>query len=430
MKKLTKLLNEQTEVKGKLQDLSKLDEPTDEQRSEMDTLETRYRGLDVEIRAARIADDEDQRQLEQEFRAGSVDPELRERLELRSKASLGAYLQAALRGGLLSGAEAELQQAAGVDGIPIELWDVPREQRAGGIEHRAVTDAPGTVGVNLQPIEPAVFAPSIAPRLGIDMPQVGTGTFASATISTAPTAGPRAKSIDAPATEAQFAVGTSTPKRIAARLELTLEDVAAVGQENFEPILRQSLSLALSDSLDDQMINGNGVAPNLAGLLQRLTDPSAPEAGVVDFDKFIAAFVGGIDGLWATMAREVAIVAGVATYRLSASTFRDATGQDLGEMAFADYAMDKYGGWWTSSRMPAADNDVQQAILYRMGRSMVGGGPGIRTAVCPHWGQISVDDIYSGSGKGERYFSVHALVGDVILVQPAAYSQVAFRVST
>lgn len=430
MKKLVDRQNEQSRHAARVRELLKLDELTDEQRSELDTAEKAVESLEIEIRSLRREDEEDQRRLAQEFRAGSVDPELRERLELRSKASLGAYLQAALRGGLVSGAEAELQQAAGVDGIPIELWDVPREQRAGGIEHRAVTDAPGTVGVNLQPMEPAVFAPSIAPRLGIDMPQVGSGTFASATITTPPTAGPRGKSGDAPATAAQFAVGTSTPKRISARLELTLEDVAAIGQDNFEPILRQSLSLALSDSLDGQVVNGNGVAPNLTGILQRLTDPSAPEAGVADFDKFIAAFVGGIDGLWSTMAREVGIVAGVDTYRLSARTFRDASGQDLGETSFADYAMDKYGGWWTSSRMPAADNNVQQAILYRMGRSMIGGGPGIRTAVCPHWGQISVDDIYSGSGKGERYFSVHALVGDVILVQPAAYSQVAFRVST
>ena len=64
-----------------------------------------------------------------------------------------------------------------------------------------------------------------------------------------------------------------------------------------------------------------------------------------------------------------------------------------------------------------------------MGRSMMGGMMGMRTAVCPHWNEISIDDIYSGSAQGERYFTMHVLLGDVILVQPDAYAQVAFQVS-
>ena len=43
-----------------------------------------------------------------------------------------------------------------------------------------------------------------------------------------------------------------------ARLELTIEDIAAVGQENFESILRENLSLALSAELDKQGLNGAG----------------------------------------------------------------------------------------------------------------------------------------------------------------------------
>ena len=117
------------------------------------------------------------------------------------------------------------------------------------------------------------------------------------------------------------------------------------------------------------------------------------------------------------------------TYRLSLRTFRDAAGQDLGDVSFADYAMQHYGGWWTNKRMPDKAAHIAQAILYRKGRSMQGGSMGMRTAVCPHWGEISIDDITSGSAKGERYFTMHVLLGDVILVQPDAYSQIALRVS-
>ena len=188
------------------------------------------------------------------------------------------------------------------------------------------------------------------------------------------------------------------------------------------------MSLALSDELDDQAINGDGQAPNLTGILKRLNDPTAPTM-VADFDMFIEAFVGGIDGLWASTVKDVAIVCGVDTYKLSAVSFRDIATADLGAISFSDYAMQHFGGWWTNKRMPAPASDDQAAILYRKGRSMMGGSAGMRTAVCPHWGEVAIDDIYSGAAKAERSFSMHVLLGDVILVQPDAYAEVAFQVA-
>ena len=166
-------------------------------------------------------------------------------------------------------------------------------------------------------------------------------------------------------------------------------------------------------------------------MFERLTDPMAAPAAVSDFDAFAAAHAGGVDGLWANNIREVSLVVGAQTYRLSARTFQTATNYK-GEMSAAAYAMANAGGWWTNKRMPDAAtfetvDNVQQAILYRMGRSMMGGAGAMRTAVCPHWNVIDIDDIYSGSAKGERYFTMHVLLGDVILVQPDAYEQVAFR---
>lgn len=347
------------------------------------------------------------------------DAEVRERIELRNKASLTGYLRAALAGRQVSGAEAELQAAAGVDGIPIELWDTPEvEKRAD-----ATTGAPGTVGVNLAPIQPAVFAASIAPRLGIEMPRVQSGTYASATISTSLTAGPKAAGAAQEATAAAFRVNSATPKRVSARMAIRIEDIASVGQANFESALRENLSLVLSDELDDQVINGDGQAPNLSGIFKALTDPNDPSS-VVDFDAFVAAFAGGVDGLWANTLKDVGIVCGPATYRKSAQVFRDVGTNNghRGDISFADYAMEKFGGWWTNKRMPDAASNIQQAILSRKGRSM-------RKAVCPHWGQISIDDIYTGSAQGERFFTMHVLLGDVIIVQPDAYKQVAFKVA-
>ena len=200
--------------------------------------------------------------------------------------------------------------------------------------------------------------------------------------------------------------------------------MAAVGQVNFESVLRENLSLVLSDALDSQMINGDGSSPNLSGIFARLTAPSDPTT-VADFDAFASAHAGGIDGLWSNTLKEVSVVCGPATMALAARTFQTATSYK-GELSSAAYAMANTGGLWTNRRMPDAASDVQQAVLYRMGRSMMGGAGAMRTAVCPHWNEISIDDIYSGSASGERFFTMHVLLGDVILVQPDAYAQIAY----
>ena len=260
-----------SEVRQRLNEVAQLDGDafTAEIRAEAENLQSEYSDLEVRHRSAILAEPES------ETREVALDAELRERIELRSRASLTSFLRAALAGRMVQGAEAELQQAAGVNGIPLELWDVPRP-----VEARAVTEAPGTVGVNLDRIRPAVFANSIAPRLGIVMPRVDSGSYASATITTSQTAAALAKGTDATASAGAFTVTTATPKRISARLEILIEDIASVGQENFESILRENLSLVLSDALDSQAINGNGSAPNLTGIFQRLTDPTAAPSAV------------------------------------------------------------------------------------------------------------------------------------------------------
>ena len=379
-KRLRDLRDRQSRERGRMAELSLLDELTDEQRSELDAIEKGTPDLERQTRAAVVALEDEEKEAETRA-ANEPDAEQRERIELRSKAMLTNFLLNAARGRAPDGAEAELQSAAGVAGygIPLELWDVPTERRDGEGERetRAITPAPGTVGVNLDPIRPAVFANSIAPRLGIEMPRVASGTFASATITTSPNCrGTRQARRGRRQRPARLTVSTATPKRVSARLELTLEDIAAVGQANFESILRENLSLALSDQLDDQAINGNGTAPNLSGIFQGLTDPTAAPSAVAAFDDFVAAFADGVDGLWANTVKEVAIVGGVETYRLSAATFRDpATGTagGRGDKAFSDYGMSMYGGWWTNSRMP--DPATFMSVDQRAASDPVSHGP-------------------------------------------------------
>ena len=430
-----KLELRRSEVRQRLNEIAGLvgDAFTDEVNAEAETLQSEYRDLEVRHRAAVVASGgaEAGTTTTTATAGDGADPD---RLELRQRASLGRFLAAALRRRSLDGAEAELAAEAGVsDGsIPLELWDTGTETRATETRADAPTGAPGTVGVNLDRIRPQVFAHAVLPRLGVEMPRVESGTYASATLTTSLTAGSHAAGSAAEATAAAFTVTSVTPKRISARLGIRIEDVAAVGQANFEAALRENLSLILSDELDDQGFNGAGgnSGADLTGLFARLTNPTDPTA-VADFDAFAAAHADGVEGLWSPTIRDVAIVVGPATYRLAAKTFQEhATGSDTpGELSAAAYAEANTGGLWCNKRMPDAASNIQQAILYRMGRSMAGGAGAMRTAVCPHWNEVSIDDIYSGSASGERYFTMHVLLGDVIVVQPDAYAQVAFKLA-
>ena len=138
-----------------------------------------------------------------------------------------------------------------------------------------------------------------------------------------------------------------TPKRISARLGIRIEDVAAVGQQNFEGILRENLSLVLSDALDSQGLNGAGAGADLVGIFERLTTPADP-GDVSDFDAFAAAHAGGIEGLWALTLKDVAIVCGPATYGLASRTFQTATNYK-GELSAACLCRpNQTGGLWTN----------------------------------------------------------------------------------
>ena len=439
----TELTIELSEATERINELRDIDERDDSQNNELDKLTRRVKVARIEQRAALTVDDQ-----KVETRAHEThDAEHQEKLELRSKARLGRYISAALSGRVPDGVEAELAAAEGVPpgAIPLALWE-PTERRS---EHetRAITPAPGTVGVNVDPFLPAVFSQSIAPRLGIDMPMVDTGSYATGTITTSQDASAKAKDAAQTATAGVITVKTTTPKRVSAVLELAIEDIAAIGQENFESILRENLSFALTDQLDEYAINGNRPASPSGdevaipdGLFKGIgTAPTAPTAIAVWAD-YVDAIADAVDGLWAMDEGQIHLIVGPATYSLSAKTFREPVVSEQGggngraaatpgDKSAAAYLRDMAGMFWTSSRMPDAVSTIQEGIIYRAGRAGMGASSGMRTAVCPVWQYLTIDDIYSGATAGKRAVSMHALIGDVIVTQADAYKRVSFKVA-
>ena len=212
------------------------------------------------------------------------DREMRERVELRSRASLTNFLTAAISGRQVSGAEAELQ-SGGRDRRRDSLGTVghtrqPVEQR----QTDAATDAPGTVGVNLARIRPQVFANSIAPRLGIEMPRVMSGTYASATITTPLTAVAKAKGAAQDATAAILhsfecdAEANQRPPRPS-----PLRTWPPWGRRTSNQSYGKTCRWFFPTNWTNRRSTAMEAAPNLAGVFQGLTDPTDPTA-VADFD--------------------------------------------------------------------------------------------------------------------------------------------------
>ncbi len=121
---------EQSEKREKINALLGKDELTDEERGELDSLTKRAQQIEVELRAALVAEDQGTTS------PAEPDAEQRERIELRGRARLTNYLLAAAQGLMVDGAERELQQAAGVSQVPLELFDVPAERSSGRTRRR------------------------------------------------------------------------------------------------------------------------------------------------------------------------------------------------------------------------------------------------------------------------------------------------------
>ena len=416
-----------SEVRQRLGELSALDGDafTDDARAETDRLSTEYADLERRHRAAVISGDVSAAEGEPGGPPAETD-----RLELRSRASLGRYLLSALRGQSLTGAEAELAAETGVDGIPLELWDTAAETRATETRADTATGTPSTTGVNLDPLRPLIYARAVAPRLGVAMPRVESGTFATATMTTGLTAGAMAAGAARESSAAVFTAQTTTAHRISARMSIRLEDIATIGVGNFESILRQNVALALTDQLDNYALNGDGQSANPTGLLSRLADPTNP-TDIVNWAAFIAAAAGGIDGgPWAETLGSITLLANPETMRKAETTFQSGSGTDTpGELSAAAYLRQHASAFFANRRMPDTDTTIAAAIRFRSGTVGLDGVNAMRTAVCPVWAEVGIDDIFSDSASGIRHFTLHHLVGDVIVEQSDAYQRVDFKLA-
>lgn len=431
MKFSDKLKLQQSERRAKLAELAKIETPTDEQRAEIERETTAYKDTENRFQAAVISEAEEREKVEP-----GPDAEARERAELRARVSIGRFLAAGVAQRRLDGAEEEFRQAVGASerSIPLDAFERPVERRAD-----AATTAPATVGINMTEIVPAAFAGSVAPRLGITMPRVASGQYSIPRLTTNLTAGTQAKGGAQMSTAAAFNIISAKPHRISARLTLQAEDLAEVGIPGFEAALRANLMDVLAETLDLQLLRGDGSGANISGLAGQLTDDTDP-ADAITFPAFVSDMAGLIEGKWATTLRDIRLATNAAVYGKLASTFQEpklisngtAPANSVGAGAqsietVVDWSARAMGGLFCNSRMAASVSDIGACIAVRSGMMVEPAAAAVMPAVCPVWGDLAIADPYSDSAAATEHYSLHIMLGDVLIRTPDAYAEVRIK---
>ena len=399
-------------IRGRLSELAGLDSLEEDQRTELKEKTTELRQVEEQrVAALEVESLESEQAEKRDAQAGIVqDPEERERQEILGKARLGNAIRAVIDGKPLQGAESELRSAFSLSGdheIPHELFE-PREAK----EKRAATGAPATgTQVNEQPVQPFIYKEGVAGFLGIDMPQVGGGTASHPVLTTGTPAGMKAKGAAADETEAAFTISTSTPKRITGSFRVRVEDMALFPQ--LEDSLRRDIPMSLANAVEEQILNGSGVAPNINGLLKRLTNPDeAMEKHTPG--TYVSTIAGSLDGIHGYTLGDLRTLAGKQTYQAMASGYFASTA-----VSTASYLDTYTGGLRMSDRIPDVTSNLQAGIVRLGMRPMC--------AVSVVWGGVTlIRDIYSGAASGEIVVTALQLIGDVHVLRDGSFAEVSF----
>ena len=153
------------------------------------------------------------------------------------------------------------------------------------------------------PVLPAVFRGSVAADLGIEMPMVQAGQAVYPAVTASATAAPAAKATARNATAATITPSTVEPRRITGRIVWRKEDAALLS--DLDTALVSDLSAVLVDAFDDQIVNGDGSAPNLRGLATQLPLPAAAtDAAATTFGKLVERAASAVDGLYSNSFRD------------------------------------------------------------------------------------------------------------------------------
>ena len=392
MKASQRVALEMSEKREKLNALLGVDELTEDQRTELGTLTERMQELEVEARAAILAEGETT-----VTKTTVTDGESDELRSLIGRANIGAIFEAALEHRATEGVEAELQThyRLPANAIPLAL-----------LETRAVTPAPGQVAQNQSAIIPGVFPMSCAAFLAVDMPTVPTGDSVFPVLSTNADVGVPAENAAQSETTGSFAADVLSPGRLQASFFYSREDRARFS--GMDAALRSNLSDALSDALDKQILVGT------EGLLTGTKLANHNTTAVTSYANYRSELgYGRVDGTFAGSVGDLKIVMGAETYGHAAGVFRSA---NAGDRAALEDLMSATGGIKVSAHVPVATGAHKQECVIRLGSR--------RDMVAPIWeGVTLIPDEITKAGTGQIVVTAVMLHAVKILREAGFYKQ-------
>ena len=367
--------------------------------SDLEELKRKSIQLEAEFRVAATAEEKGEERTET---GGS---ESREYLGLLSGASLGKIVSAVASGRQLDGAEAELLQHHKLAGNSVPLAMLAPEPEK--FEAATLTgDEPGTAGEVLG----VVFPGAVATWCGVVGSTVPTGQRQVPVLSTGAVASTPAKGDAVSETTAAFAVTTLAPKRISAAVRYDRADASTF--EYLDSALRMNLRNAISDKMDAEVLT-RATAPK--GLLTFGTDPTKNAAGVTNATHALTAIFAGVDGKYASMASEVKLLLGTATYSDLGSSIFDAGSGTLATEKLAQVA----GGVRVSGNVPAKAATGEDALIIK--------GMGRRNCVSAAWDSIEiVMDPYSDASKAEVILTAISMF-DFSILDTAGFTRIRFK---
>ena len=365
------------EIRGRLSDLGGMDDLTEEQRGELQTLSREYRDNESRQTAMKIAGDAPKTPVETRSSEG------REFRELVTRANVGEIFDAAVNHNVVNGATGEVQQHYGLDANQVPLALLVRSWPTDDLETRAVTPAPGNVGQQQQSIIPWVFPMSAASFLGVNSPSVGVGEAVFPVLTKELDVKTPAEGADADETTGSFSADVLSPSRIQAAFFYSREDRARFA--GMDAALRENLSMGLQDGYDDAILTGTN------GLFTGTNLANNNVTTATTWDLYLSQLVyGRIDGRYANSAADVRMVVGNAVYADMGATYRNTSV----DRSVLDRIMDITGGVRVSAHVPALSNANKQNVVIKLGSST--------GAVAPVWeGVTLIDDQITKAKQGQ-----------------------------
>ncbi len=388
-----------SKVRERLNTIAGMDpsELTAELRSERDQLVTDYGEQEAQLRAAVTAEDAEAKAAAETLGDGdgggdNADSETVELRSLIGRATLSGYLMSFAADRPLVGAERELYEHRELSPFGRMIpWDVLQPVESPELRADVVTPVPSTgIATNQAAVLQRVFAPSVALRLGVAMPQVasGEGSFPVLTGGATPSYVAQGAAKDAAA--ATITPNTVKPVRMQARFLFEMESAIAIA--GLEETLRGDLAMAMSDRLDAQVI-GAGDAQVRGFLATQANGGLTTRTGqqnAVTFATAAAETAVGVDGKFAQNENACTWCVGVATYQKLAGLIAGNTAVSATERAGRVLR-----GFFCSSHIPAVASNRQQGIMAKL-------GAGGANAIAPMWrGLEFVRDPYSNTNEAK-----------------------------